>query len=216
MISQPQATKEEVLKLMSMRDALELKIKENGLILEANGNVGMNGPLVDENGFPRTDIDIYQVRQARQQIICLQNDHKTLMKQIEQNLHKLHKEASEEEQHQNISNVTANLQLEDGNSTHNASDNASPAIVKVTLISPGSPAEDAGLCVDDEIIEFGTINASNFERNLNQIGAVVNHMKDQKVYLKVRRGHQLQRLLLIPKIWSGRGLLGCNIVLLES
>lgn len=33
-------------------------------------NIGMNGPLVDSEGFPRNDIDVYQVRHARHKIIC--------------------------------------------------------------------------------------------------------------------------------------------------
>lgn len=32
--------------------------------------VGMNEPLVDAEGFPRDDIDLYQVRTARHNIIC--------------------------------------------------------------------------------------------------------------------------------------------------
>jgi Nas2 N_terminal domain len=34
------------------------------------GNVGMNGPLLDSEGFPRNDIDVYSVRHARHRIIC--------------------------------------------------------------------------------------------------------------------------------------------------
>ena len=33
-------------------------------------SVGMDGPLVDTEGYPRSDIDIYSVRHARHQIIC--------------------------------------------------------------------------------------------------------------------------------------------------
>lgn len=32
--------------------------------------VGMHEPLVDAEGFPRADIDLYQVRTARHNIIC--------------------------------------------------------------------------------------------------------------------------------------------------
>lgn len=34
--------------------------------------VGMNEPLVDADGYPRADVDIYQVRTARHNIICKQ------------------------------------------------------------------------------------------------------------------------------------------------
>ena len=33
-------------------------------------NVGMHDPLIDREGFPRNDIDVYAVRMARHQIIC--------------------------------------------------------------------------------------------------------------------------------------------------
>lgn len=46
----------------------------------------MESPLVDADGFPRNDIDVYQVRHARHQIINLQNDLKALLKEIEKGL----------------------------------------------------------------------------------------------------------------------------------
>lgn len=32
--------------------------------------VGMNEPLVDCEGYPRSDVDLYQVRTARHNIVC--------------------------------------------------------------------------------------------------------------------------------------------------
>lgn len=52
----------------------------------------MHGNLLDEDSYPRNDIDIYQVRLARQRIICLQNDYRDLMTEIESLLHRLHAE----------------------------------------------------------------------------------------------------------------------------
>ena len=37
--------------------------------LSQQGDVGMKGPLVDNEGYPRSDIDVYAVRQARNKII---------------------------------------------------------------------------------------------------------------------------------------------------
>ena len=34
------------------------------------GGVGMKGALIDAEGFPRADIDLYAVRTARNRIIC--------------------------------------------------------------------------------------------------------------------------------------------------
>lgn len=96
-----------------------------------------------------------------------------------------------------------------------STNNSSPytvAFVKVDFVSPGSPAEESGICKDDEIVEFGSINASNFT-DLKQIGELVMHRQNQQIVLKVKRRGQLHELKLIPKTWSGRGLLGCSIVL---
>lgn len=58
--------------------------------LHFQNNIGMTEPLVDREGYPRGDIDVFQVRQARHRIICLQNDHKSIMSEIEKGLHFLH------------------------------------------------------------------------------------------------------------------------------
>ncbi|KAL7488963.1 hypothetical protein ACHAW6_014551 [Cyclotella cf. meneghiniana] len=48
--------------------------------------IGINTPLVDEEGFPRADIDIYRARTLRKRFIEIQNDHKDLVKRIERGL----------------------------------------------------------------------------------------------------------------------------------
>lgn len=221
MVPVPNPTKDLILKLMVEKEAMESKISEYGNILANNANVGMDGALIDVEGFPRNDIDVYQVRQARQQIICLQNDYKALMKEIEKQIHKLHSEAMKG-QTQVLSNSTATLRLEDDNDVPNTS-TSSPSmvppakvIVKVNMISPGSPAEEAGLRVDDEILEFGTINCRNFQNDLSQISDLVGHMQNKMVPLKILRMGQHLDIILIPKSWSGRGLLGCKILLADS
>jgi 26S proteasome non-ATPase regulatory subunit 9 len=45
---------------------------------------GLKGPLVDQEGFPRADIDVYRVRHQRHLFATLQTDHQQIMKQIEQ------------------------------------------------------------------------------------------------------------------------------------
>ena len=87
----------------------------------------MNDDLVDSEGYPRQDIDVYQVRHARHQIICLQNDHKEIMKKIEEGLHFLHG--------QSLDSVE-----EPSNSTKCVNDYSMP-IAKVSFVEPGSPAD---------------------------------------------------------------------------
>ena len=59
-------------------------------VLDSEDDVGMNGPLIDNEGYPRNDIDIVKVRTARRKIICLSNDHKAIMKKIYDALECIH------------------------------------------------------------------------------------------------------------------------------
>ena len=57
------ATREQVLELMKEKDNLEEEIKALHQVLESQ-KVGMDDSLVDQEGFPRSDIDVYQVRKV--------------------------------------------------------------------------------------------------------------------------------------------------------
>lgn len=62
-------SRDQVMKLIEEKDRIEREIREQTAILESN-NVGMHDSLVDSDGYPRSDIDVYKVRHARHQIIC--------------------------------------------------------------------------------------------------------------------------------------------------
>lgn len=59
-------------------------------IIDEHGNqskpMGVDTPLVDEEGYPRSDIDIYRARDLRKRLSQIRYDHKTVMKQIEDQL----------------------------------------------------------------------------------------------------------------------------------
>ncbi|XP_053693747.1 26S proteasome non-ATPase regulatory subunit 9 [Sabethes cyaneus] len=212
-------SRDAVLELIKQKDSIEAKINDQGKILQAN-RVGMDDPLVDGDGYPRNDIDVHQVRQARHQIICLQNDLKALMKQIEHGLHTVHGEtAAQRQEHPGSTKLQSIPPLEAengaGGSRQVAATRPVKPIAKVNVVSEGSPAQEAGIALRDEIIEFGTVNAGNF-RDLGQIAVVVRNCENKTVPVRVRRdGGKLVDLVLTPKSWSGRGLLGCNIVPME-
>lgn len=148
------------------------------------------------------------VRIARTQIICLQNDLKTITKSIEEGLEKYFQESKETLTSTKIPPEVRNAAA--GSTSQQATANATPIVI-VNLVSPGSPAEEAGIQVRDKITCFGTINSSNF-RDLAQIGELVKNSQNQQVRIKLTRDNKTEELILIPKTWSGRGLLGCNIV----
>ena len=48
--------------------------------------IGINVPLVDAEGYPRADIDLYHATNLRKRLGILQIDHKTIMGRIERGL----------------------------------------------------------------------------------------------------------------------------------
>lgn len=45
--------------------------------------IGIDTPLVDREGFPRADIDIYRARELRHRLSRIRTDHKELMKKVD-------------------------------------------------------------------------------------------------------------------------------------
>lgn len=153
---------------------------------------------------------------ARTQIICLQNDLKELTKSIEAGLEKYFHETKETLASTKIPPEIRTVAAEEAAAASTVSPIANQTpIVVVNLVSPDSPAESAGIQVRDQILSFGTISASNF-KDLGQIGELVKNSQNQQVRVKVRREQKIEELILVPKTWSGRGFLGCNIVTYSS
>ena len=67
------STTDHAKQLISQKDTLEAELNTQLSILSAN-NCTMTSPLVDADGFPRSDIDVWAVRHARVRIIELRND----------------------------------------------------------------------------------------------------------------------------------------------
>src|ERR1700730_284446 len=77
----PDSPAERARTLMARKDAIEDEIEAQGSILKAN-NTDMRQPLVDREGFPRDDLDVWAVRHARVRIIELRNDLTALIDEI--------------------------------------------------------------------------------------------------------------------------------------
>ncbi|CAH0717951.1 unnamed protein product, partial [Brenthis ino] len=200
--------RDRVMKLIQEKDRIESEIREHNLVLEAN-NVGMQDPLVDAEGFPRNDIDVYKVRHARHRIICLQNDHKTLMKQIEQGLGEVHSEfrgtnsAGTSAPSPTYTNGFATSSNGDSNQNMKS-------FAKVGCIQEGSPADLGGLCENDDILQFGSVNADNYS-DITQVHNVVAHSVGQPIQVRVKRGSHVLGITVTPRPWAQPGLLGCQI-----
>ncbi|XP_001635592.2 26S proteasome non-ATPase regulatory subunit 9 [Nematostella vectensis] len=189
-----------VKQLIAEKDAIEQEIKEFQDVLASQKNVGMEENLIDAEGYPRDDIDVYTVRIARNRIICLQNDHKAKMKEIEEGLHKVHAKAKENKRE----NETGQA------STESRDVNLTP-FLRVESVTPHSPAAKAGLEVGDNILKFGSLSAQNFQ-GLQNIASVVQHSKGIPLHVTIQREDKRKNISLTPNTWPGKGLLGCHIV----
>jgi 26S proteasome non-ATPase regulatory subunit 9 len=190
-------TRPEVLEFIKAKDSLEEDIKGLYEVLKSQG-AGMDDPLVDEEGFPRADIDVYQVRHARHNIRTKSNDLKDLLKKIEAGLHNLHAQARE------------GVGLEqDIASLSTGRENPTP-FARVLVVCSDSPAETAGIKAGDLITGFGSVNSGNFT-SLKSISEVVEHSKEQALTVTLIRDEAVHRLRLTPQTWSGQGLLGFKI-----
>uniref|UniRef100_A0A2A4JFW9 26S proteasome non-ATPase regulatory subunit 9 n=1 Tax=Heliothis virescens TaxID=7102 RepID=A0A2A4JFW9_HELVI len=205
--------RDRVMKLIQDKDKIESEIREQTAVLETN-NVGMHDPLVDSEGFPRNDIDVYKVRHARHRIICLQNDHKNLMKLIEKGLAEVHKDMlGSNGEGPSVNGASSSNGHANGTSRGDmvaAAVEDDQVFAVVGFVSDGSPADIAGLQQHDEILQFGSVNHQNFQ-DMTQINNIVAHSVGQRVNVKVRRDNTTYNLTVVPRPWQQPGLLGCHI-----
>lgn len=81
--------KKELFDMQDQRKKIEDELIMHKVVLE-NNKVGMTDSLVDKYDFPRNDIDVWAVRQARSNIIRLENDAKELLNRMQSKLEELH------------------------------------------------------------------------------------------------------------------------------
>jgi 26S proteasome non-ATPase regulatory subunit 9 len=137
----------------------------------------MSAPLLDADGFPRSDIDIWAVRKARVRIIELRNDLKDVIDEIGQALEGVYAKpiSSSLNQGQNQNQQTMVVdRREEG-----VEENLVP-FAKVDGIAPGSPAAEAGMQQEDLIIKFGHLVRASFDppSSLTPVAGVVSQNED--------------------------------------
>ncbi|KAH7359092.1 hypothetical protein B0T11DRAFT_228759 [Plectosphaerella cucumerina] len=193
--------------LQQKKDDIEAELQALGSVLDSHG-VNMETPLTTNDGFPRADIDVAQVRTTRSRVIHLRNDYKQLMAAIEEHLHRHF--ASVQDGHAGESEIT------EGRSTTAQSDLAT-VFARVNTVAPGGPADRAGLRPGDQIRTFGYANSTNHD-NLKKVAECVQANQGRSVLVNVSRStgdgvREELRLTLVPvQGWGGRGMLGCHLL----
>ncbi|KAI8580341.1 hypothetical protein K450DRAFT_238060 [Umbelopsis ramanniana AG] len=185
--------------LIAKKDSIEAEIRELQANLQTQG-VGMDQPLVDRQGFPRNDIDVVAVRTARRSIIELTNDHKQLMKEIEQAILGLHQDNKSTPRTFNATTAAQPI---------TSQEQPSEPFARVNAVAPDSPAKEAGLIKDDLIIRFGSVHAGN-HRMLQALNDVVS--QGVRVEVVVKRNDETMTLSLLPKRVGSRYTLGCHLL----
>ncbi|KZV40656.1 26S proteasome non-ATPase regulatory subunit 9-like [Dorcoceras hygrometricum] len=214
--------KAESMKLMDKRSALEeeMNIIIQRLAAPPNGP-GLSGNLLDSEGFPRADIDIPTVRADRRRLAELRNDHKDITDKINQNIQLLHSARLEQTATVRDSGATV-LDANIGPSlsvtnpiTARGSFNVidmditvSRPFAMIDEITEASPAAEDCLQLGDQIVKFANVEIG--ENVLQRLAAEVQKNENQAVPLVVMRQGALITLIVTPRAWSGRGLLGCH------
>lgn len=202
--SRAQALRSTLNVLSAQRDALEAEADAIHSELTSPGvngepPAGIKTSFIDAEGYPRGDIDIFNVKDKRRRLAEINTDYKALMKQIEQTMMELHKE---------LPPVPA---TETTSSPASVSTPSAPKpMAKLDEIFPGSPAATAGIELNDLLIEFGTVT-SNTESFLKSIVELVGKNVNQPIPIVVLRNSERVELSITPQPWGGRGLLGCHL-----
>uniref|UniRef100_A0A7S4UIG9 Nas2 N-terminal domain-containing protein n=1 Tax=Alexandrium monilatum TaxID=311494 RepID=A0A7S4UIG9_9DINO len=209
---------EEFQSLEKERDKLEAEIKSLHEYLNEPGMPGVKDSLVDEQGFPRADLDIYAIRKARNRLACAQTDHTEVMKKIEKALMAIHAGSCVSVPRA----APAGARAQDDGSPGDAAPIIQviqlppPPFAWIDEVSDGSPAQDAGLAIGDQVCRFGHVDREE-SGDLNACFAAVARLVPQSVgtpiEVVVMRGKPPAKMVLqlIPRQWAGRGLLGCHM-----
>ncbi|KAM3508687.1 hypothetical protein MY10362_001051 [Beauveria mimosiformis] len=197
--------------LQQKKDDVEAELRALSGVLDSHG-VDMNTPLT-RDGFPRSDLDVAQIRTTRARIIRLKNDYKEIMATAEKFLHEHFANAAESAESSTPAAAAATSEILPDSDTRSLE----PPFAKIDSVSSGSPAELAGLKVGDEIRNFGYVSRANHD-GLKKVAECVQGNEGSNVFIRISRPSGVAsrdelRLTLTPRRnWGGRGMLGCHII----
>ncbi|OJA09619.1 hypothetical protein AZE42_01395 [Rhizopogon vesiculosus] len=206
MLPSPTNPREHARSLMSQKENTEVELDAQFSILKAN-NSDMTTPLVDQEGFPRADLDVYAIRHARRRINELRNDYKDVMNEIEKALQAVYDPSTVGPSSPAVSEgVAQRARSEDVESLS--------AFARVDGVAPSSPAAEAGLEREDLILKFGSLTRSSFTAtSLQPLADLVSVNENREIQVIISRSEEITTIKLIPrKGWGGRGMLGCHII----
>ncbi|KAJ6382227.1 hypothetical protein OIU77_030806 [Salix suchowensis] len=205
--------KAETMKLMDKRSALETEMNVIIGRLCQPGGPGLSGNLVDS------------------EILCvfvsieLRNDHKEITEKIDENIQVLHSSrlATKDSGNDGVSNhqnsvsgnavpsaTSHNVVLRDSSSSMDVDMMASIPFAVVDEIADASPTAEDGLQLGDQLVKFGAVEYQVGENLLQKLASEAQANQGHAVPVIVMRQGAPINLSLTPRVWPGRGLLGCS------
>ncbi|KAL5611815.1 hypothetical protein BROUX41_000610 [Berkeleyomyces rouxiae] len=198
-----------IAELERQKKDIEAELRALSGVLDSHG-VDMNTPLITRDGFPRSDIDVAQIRTTRSRVIHLRNDYKDLMTTIEKRIHEHFASLNKDDGDMAAEPETTPLR-------DYVPEELMTPFAKINTVASGSPAFEAGLKPNDLIRNFGYVNATN-HNGLKRVAECVQGNENQNILVQVSRplasgAKEELRLTLTPRSgWGGRGMLGCHIL----
>lgn len=216
--------------LTAQKAELEARIEAAAARLNAPGGPGLTAPLVDREGFPRADVgDLAAARRDRHDLACWTNDHKALMKEVEEVVHALMAAGSsgggqkEEDEAMGEATEAAPAPAAPAAAAPPAQTTTTnlPPFASVGDVAPCSPAAAAGMQVGDLILRLAGVDAaagaadappsSSSPLLLERVAAALAASENRPCACVVLRAGRRVALELTPRRWAGRGLLGCHL-----
>ncbi|WFD28334.1 putative 26S proteasome regulatory subunit [Malassezia nana] len=182
----------------SKRQQIDAELAHYHAVLEQN-QATMTSDLLDNEGFPRAELDIPTIREARHRIQRLRNDRREVDSRLAMLLTHALPPSSVPRQE-----AVAVAQ----------SDGVRARRMAVRSVSANGPADKAGLCAGDELVRWGPWDPMTTEY-MSDLATTVK--EGASIPIVVRRtcldGRTIDvSLTLTPSRWDGRGLLGCHLV----
>lgn len=183
-----------------LKGLIENDLDKNFKFLSSQ-NLDMDSSLITQDGYPRSDIDVLQVRLTKKNINMLRND---LHNVIERSQFLLNQHFTLQEQQRSKT----------GNEEHQVMEYTIPFAL-ITEVVPDGPIATAGIKSNDKLISIGNINAGNHMK-LQNVQKLIIQNEDNVIPVRIlRNDKEIMQLSLKPsRNWNGSGLLGCKLQLL--
>lgn len=149
-------------KAFQERHRLEEEMESIASFLTSEGMPGLRGSLVDEEGFPRADIDVHAVREARHRLACLHTDYREAQRRLEQLLLRAHAETAKSQTEDQEFMSARRPEASEAYARQNDAppplhEDEGPAFAVVDVVQPDSPSSAAGLACGDRVLRLGSL-----------------------------------------------------------